>query len=99
MDEKVLLQYAKKKEQILCEIDPICNAFGLKNVDYKIDTEKLSEKLCIDGTEIGCTGNSVSAVVDELIAYIFVSRYCKNRDLGPFHKQTINYIKRYWIEE
>lgn len=99
MNDKIPDEYLLKKEQVLQEIDPICKAIGLQNVDYKIDPETLSEKLCIGTTEIGCTANSVMAVVDELIAYIFVKRYCVHRDLGAFHKQTVKHIKRYWIKE
>lgn len=96
MDEKTFLHYSRKKEEVLRAIDPICNAFGIKNVDYKIEVDTLSEKLCVEDTVIGCTGNSVTAVVDELTAYIFVRRYCRNRHLGPFHKRVINHITRYW---
>lgn len=89
----------KKHAEVLSEIDPICKAFGLDDVEYIIDPDNGTQTLRIGSTKIGCTGNSVSATVDELIAYIFVNRYCKNRDLGAFHRQTINHIKRYWISE
>ena len=98
MDEKTFLYYSRKKENVLSAIDPICAAYGISGQDYKIDCEMLSEKLCVDGVEICCTGNSVSGVVDELTAYIFVSRYCKDRTLGAFHKQTINHITRNWVK-
>lgn len=99
MDTNLPHEYILKKEQAMKEIVPICNVFGIQNVDYKIDPKTLSEKLCIGTTEIGCTGNSIMATVDELIAYIFVNRYCKHRDLGVFHTQTVKHIKRYWIKE
>lgn len=96
MDEATFLRLSRKKQSVLEAIDPICAVFNIENVDYKINTETLNERLCIGNLEIGCTGNSVSAVVDELIAYIFVTRYCQNRSLGAFEKQTLNVIKRYW---
>ena len=96
MDEKLFLQYSRKKEAVLKELEPIFSAFGINDWDYKINTETWSEKLCVNGTEIGCTGNSVEAVVDEMIAYIFVTRYCQHRNLGAFHKQTLNHIKQHW---
>ena len=98
MDKKASEFYNKKREAVLREVDPICKTFGIGFVDYKLDTTTLTETLCIDGVKIGCTGNSIEAVVDELIAYIFVNRYCKHRDLGAFHKQTVNRLKRHWIE-
>ena len=82
---------------MLTTITPICNAFGIKDFDYIITEEK--ERLIINHTEIGCSGNSVSAVVDELIGYIFVVRWCRNRSLGAFEKQTLNVIQRHWIKD
>ena len=87
--------YANKIRQISEEINPICKVFNINSYGYEIE-ENGNEWLLLNGTKIGCTGNSVSAVIDELIAYVFITRYCKNRSLGAFHKQTINHIKKYW---
>ena len=87
--------YANKIRQTLEEITPICKAFNINNYGYEIE-ENGNEYLVLNETKIGCTGNSVSAVVDELIAYVFITIYCKSRNLGAFHKQTVNHIKRYW---
>lgn len=89
--------YADKIRQISEEIAPICKAFNINDYGYEVE-ESGNEYLVLNGTKIGCTGNSISAVVDELIAYVFITRYCRNRNLGAFHKQTINHIKRYWCE-
>lgn len=92
--------YLKKRERILQEIKPICAAFGIEDYDYIVycKTGNL-EILKLGNTFIGCTGNSVSAVVDELIGYIFITKYCRNRSLGAFDKQTKNHIMRYWLKE
>lgn len=88
---------SKKKEDVLKAITPICEVFGIKDFDYILTDKK--ERLRVNDTEIGCSCNSVSAVVDELIGYIFVKRYCRDRTLGAFEKQTLNRIKQYWINE
>ena len=86
--------YAAKIQQISNRVEPICKVFDI-DYGYAVD-EKGVETLVLNGQKIGCTGNSVEAVVDELIAYIFINRYCRNRSLGAFEKQTKNYITRYW---
>lgn len=87
--------YAEKLKRIDEQIAPICKVFNITDYGYEVD-EKGVETLVLNGQKIGCTGNSVDAVVDELIAYIFINRYCRNRSLGAFEKQTKNYITRYW---
>ncbi len=87
-----------KRERILIAITPICEVFGIVDYDYLIDATG-KERLKLNDTYIGCSGNSVSAVIDELIGYIIITRYCRNRSLGTFDKQTKNYIKRYWLKE
>ena len=87
----------QKREEVLEAITPICKVFGIKVFDYIIDGN--CEILKLYNTQIGCSCNSVSAVVDELIGYIFVKKYCRNRCLGAFSTQTLNVIKRYWIKE
>lgn len=90
------IEYLKEKRlEVLKEIKPICEAFNITDYDYVI--EKGIERLRLYETYIGCSSNSVSAVVDELIGYIFIKRWCRSRSLGAFDKQTKNVIKRYWI--
>lgn len=87
----------EKRLQILEEIKPICEAFKITDYDYEVDEEKGIERLRLYDTSIGCSCNSVSAVVDELVGYIFIKRWSHNRCLGAFEKQTTNVIKRYWL--
>lgn len=87
----------EKREEVLKEIKPICDAFGIEYYDYFVDEKKGIERLVIEGQKINCGGNSISAIIDELIGYIFVSTFARNRSLGAFGKQTINVIKRYWV--
>lgn len=87
----------KKRIEILEAIKPICESFEIKDYDYLVNHEKGIERLVINGTQIGCRFNSLSAVIDELIGYIFVQRWTRNRSLGAFQKQTLNVIRRYWI--
>lgn len=87
----------QKRKEVLKEIEPICKAFNIQDYDYIIKDGR--EVLKIYNTYIGCKGNSISAIIDELIGWIFVKIYCKNRSIGAFEKQTLNVVKRYWIEK
>lgn len=91
------LEYLENKRlQILDLIQPMCSAFSIKYYDYVIDKKTLSETLILDNQKIGCSCNSLSAVVEEVIGYIFVKIYCKDR--WWYHKpQAIKSIKKYWI--
>ncbi len=84
-----------KRLEVLKELRPICEVFNIE-YDYVIDKERLSETLILNGQKIGCSSNSVSAIKEELVGYIFIKYYCKER--WWYHKpQTINAIKKYWI--
>ncbi len=85
----------EKRIEVLEKIKPICEAFGIEGYDYEIDDGR--ETLRINNTGIGCSCNSISAVVDELVGYIFIYTFCKNRSLGAFGPQTKNRIKEHWI--
>lgn len=93
--------YLKEKRlKVLEEIKPICEAFNISDYDYIVrDDYQQTETLRLNNTYIGCSYNSISAVVDELIGYIIIKRYCRNRSLGTFGTQTKNFIKRYWLSE
>ena len=81
----------EKRLKVLQTIKPICEVFNIINYDFTLD-----EILIIEDTKIGCMSNSITAIVDELIGYIFVNIYCRHRSLGAFETQTLNVIKRYW---
>lgn len=85
-----------KRIEVLKEIEPICNIFNIK-CDYIVSLEGQRETLVLDNKKIACTFNSIEAIKDELIAYIFVTKYCNHKSIGTFQKQTLNYIKRYWL--
>ena len=88
----------EKRQEVLKAIAPICKAFKIRDYDYEILPGN-QELLRIYDTGIWCTWNSVSAVVDELIGYIFVNVWCRNRSLGAFGPQTLNKIKAHWAKE
>lgn len=89
----------EKRLEVLEEIKPICEAFAITDYDYEVYTEGQREVLRIYDTRIGCSCNSMRAIKDELIGWIFVNTFVKHRGLGAFKYQTLNYIKRYWIKE
>lgn len=87
-----------KRDEILAEIKPICEAFNINDYDYIIDVETGKEQLRLYETLIGCASNSISAVVDELIGYIFIKIWCGNHSLGAFSTQCKNVIRQYWVK-
>ena len=89
----------KKRLDVLKAVSPICEAFGITNYDYEISETGQKEVLRINDTRIGCSCNSISAVVNELIGYLFVKIWCRDRYLGAFDTQTKNVIRQYWIKE
>ena len=87
----------KKRDDVIKELKPYCKLFKIKEYDYIIDEERGRELLRLNDTLIGCTGNSMLAIINELIAYVFVTKYCADRNIGHFQKQTLNVIKQYWV--
>lgn len=85
----------EKRETVLETIKPICEAFGITDYDYIFNDEQ--ERLIVEGTIIGCASNSIGATVRELIVFIFV-QYGSDK-LGAVKTQTLNQLKRCWIEE
>lgn len=88
----------EKRIEALSNIKPYCEVFGIENYDYFVNTNTGGEVLKLNNTYIGCTGNSIMAIIDEVIGYIIINRYCKNRSFGAFRTQTMNEIKSFWIE-
>ena len=90
--------YLKEKRiKVLNEIKPYCELFGITDYDYFVNINTGGELLKLNSTYIGCTGNSIMAVIDEVIGYIIINRYCKNRSIGAFRTQTMNAIKEFWV--
>lgn len=88
----------KKRRRVLEAIDPICAVFNIKDYDYIVRETGQHETLRIYNTYIGCTDNSIEAVIEELIGWIFVKIYCKERYIGAFSTQTLNVVKQYWLK-
>ena len=95
-----MMKYLEEKRlQVLEEIKPICNAFAITDYDYEIDDDMYSEVLRLNNTKMNCSMNSISAIIDEVIGYLFINYYCKNRSLGAFETQVKNRITSTWIAE
>lgn len=86
-----------KRLEVLAAIKPICEAFNLE-YDYLVKTDGRQETLVLNGQKIGCSFNSIDANIKEIIGYLFVKMYCKDRWIGHFKTQTLNVIKQYWIK-
>lgn len=89
----------KKREEVLKTIAPICKAFNISEYDYIVKETGQTECLRLYDTYIGCSYNSIEATVEELIGYIFVKIYCRNRSIGAFKTQTLNCIRQFWLDE
>lgn len=88
-------EYLKEKQkEVLEAIKPICEVFNLE-YDYIVKEEGQTETLVLNGQKIGCSMNSIYAIKNEVIGYIFATIYC--HDNWWYHKpQTLKHIKQYW---
>lgn len=96
MVKERLQQLKEKREEVLKEIKPIMEAFDIKEYDYIVKEEGQTETLVIEGQKIGCSLNSIYAIKNEIIGYIFATIYCHN-NWWHFKPHTLKYIKQYWI--
>ena len=92
-------QEVDRRTEVMNAITPICEGLGIKDFDYIVVSEEHNECLKLNNTYINCACNSISEIVDEIIGYLLVKWYCKNRSLGAFETQTLNVVKRYWAKE
>ena len=92
--------YKLKRETVLNTIKPICDAFGIVDYDYVIELDReglpLKEQLYVEGQSINCFGNSIGAVVKELINFVWISSGICDR-LCHFREQTLNQLKTSWL--
>ncbi len=88
----------EKRLKVLKEIKPICEAFAITDYDYEINDDRYTEVLRLNNTKIHCSMNSIGAVIDEVIGYLFINYYCKNRSLGVVETQIKNRITCTWIK-
>lgn len=87
----------QKRIEVLKEIKPICEAFGITDYDYIVSDKGQTETLRIESIKIGCSCNSIYAVIQELVGYLFIC-YFRDRSLGNFKTHVFNQIKRYWLK-
>lgn len=64
--------YKKKRVEVLKTVKPILEPFDITEVDYVIDEKTYQETLVIDDTKIGCTCNSIEAILQEVVGYLFI---------------------------
>lgn len=97
MNKERIKQLEEKRIEVLKAIKPICEAFNLE-YDYIVKEEGQTETLVLNGQKIGCSCNSIEAIINEIIGYLFVKIYCRNNWIGNFRTQTLNVIKQYWLD-
>ncbi len=97
-DMRYVKHLEEKRLRVLKEIKPICEAFAITDYDYEINDDRYTEVLRLNNTKINCSINSISAIIDEVIGYLFINYYCENRSLGEFETQVKNRITRTWMK-
>ena len=95
MDNNEYLQL--KRNIVLQTIKPICDAFGIIEYDYVIDNGR--EYLEIESTKIGCSMNSISATVRQLVNYIWVKTVYPYIYLEGSEDEIYKSLTKYWIED
>jgi len=86
----------EKRKEVLQAIEPICKGFNIINFDYVIGGEIYEEVLQIENIQINCNYNSIQAIKDELLAYIFVTKYNRNsKELRDIKEK----IQNGWIKK
>lgn len=95
MNNKEYLQL--KRETVLETIKPICEAFEITEYDYVVDGGR--EYLELEGTKIGCSMNSISATVRQLVNYIWMKITYPNVYLEGSEENIYNTLTRCWMEE
>lgn len=88
----------QKRHDVLEAIAPICSAFKIDDYDYIVSETGQRETLRIYDTQIACSCNSIDVIIDEIIGWLFVKRFCKHRSIGAFETQTLNRVRRYWLK-
>ena len=80
----------EKRAEVLKKIKPICEAFGIEDYDYIVSDKGQTETLRIGTTKIGCSCNSIFAVKQELVGYLFIC-YFRERPLGHFKTHVFKF--------
>ncbi len=102
MKEKTWAQYLEEKRmKVLNAIIPVLRPFGITKVDYEVNLETYQETLVIDDTRIGCTCNSIEAILQEVVGYLFIKTWVPPRILvsDPYVDHCVETITRYWVKE
>lgn len=92
MDNKEYLKL--KRETVLNTIKPICKAFEIDNYDYIIKDGR--EYLLVEDTEIGCSMNSISATVRQLVNYIWMNIVYPNMYIAGTEENIYKGLTQYW---
>lgn len=103
MKEKTWPQYLEEKRmKVLNTITPVLRPFGITKIDYEINLETYQETLVIDDTKVGCTCNSIEAILQEVIGYLFIKTWVPSSRIlryDPCVEHCIELITHYWVKE
>lgn len=101
--EKTWPQYLKEKRmKVLNTVVPVLKPFGITEVDYEVNLETYQETLVIDNVKIGCTCNSIEAILQEVTGYLFIKTWVPSSRIlayDPCVERCIELITHYWIKE
>lgn len=103
MKEKTWAQYLEEKRmKVLSTIIPVLRPFGITKVDYEVNLETYQETLVIDDIRIGCTCNSLEAILQEVIGYLFIKTWVPSSRIlayDPCVDHCIGIITHCWVKE
>ena len=98
MNNDYLEHLKKKRVKVLVTIKPVLETFEINDFDYTFDKDTHQETLIIEKTKIGCTLNSIEAIMQEVLGYLFVKKWIPRRSLGSHEDRCIEAITHYWIK-
>lgn len=96
-------QYLQEKRvEVLKTVKPILEPFDITEVDYVIDENTKQEILVIEKAKIDCSCNSIEAIIQEVVGYLFIKTWVPSSRIlyyDPHVNHCIEMITHYWIKE
>ena len=86
----------EKRAEVLAALKPVMNAFGYGDgeYDYIVKDTLQTETLRIGDTYIGCSLDSLDAVMDEALSFLFLERVDRRVDYN-----TGKMIRTFWLSK
>lgn len=93
--DKIVKPLKELRQKVVEKIKPICSAFEIYDYDFLVGYGNQCLKL--NNVKINCTYNSEEAILNELIGYLFVTKYAEMNYIGN-SEEVLETIKCKWKE-